>query len=401
MTREQHTNPVPVPDPAAGRPGARPRRRWPVLLAVAVLLAQMAVAMVTSAVQETPTVPVLLALAAWTLRGRRVRRALLGAAVVAVTAVAVVWLTYLVVDPRLRWDPRQTHVPVVHGLRGELVRLLPFPPAYRDGMRIQFGLENRPWQGFLFGHLHTGSVWYYLPVALLVKTPLGMLALWAAGAVTLLAVRRLRPAAPYVLVPASALLASAMTESRDFGTRYVVFLPMFLPMFLAVAAGCVLSVRRRWAPVVTAALVVCVAVSSVRTFPYYLPYSNEAFGGPAKTHLRLHDSNVDWGQDLGRLADRLRAVPGAAGVAGLQGQWRTRVLRDPGVRSAAGADGPGARAAGGVGHGRRQGAGGGRRGSSAPAVRSTRSATRSRSTDGNRKWGARWSALGHPVRHSP
>jgi hypothetical protein len=49
-----------------------------------------------------------------------------------------------------------------------------------------------------------------------------------------------------------------------------------------------------------------VAVSSLRTFPEYLPYSNEAFGGPSKTYLRLHDSNVDWGQDLGRLADRLR-----------------------------------------------------------------------------------------------
>src|SRR5690606_27264227 len=44
----------------------------------------------------------------------------------------------------------------------------------------------------------------------------------------------------------------------------------------------------------------------LRTFPHYLPYSNEAFGGPSKTRLRLHDSNVDWGQDLGRLADRLR-----------------------------------------------------------------------------------------------
>jgi hypothetical protein len=43
----------------------------------------------------------------------------------------------------------------------------------------------------------------------------------------------------------------------------------------------------------------------LRTFPYYLPYSNEAFGGPEQTHLRLHDSNVDWGQDLARLADRL------------------------------------------------------------------------------------------------
>ncbi|MGW3121451.1 ArnT family glycosyltransferase [Streptomyces sp. NPDC001107] len=254
-----------------------------------------------------PAVPVLLALAAWSLwqaqsRDRRTAagRAALGAGVVAVAAVAVVWASYLVVDPRLRWTPEQP-VPAVHGLKGLLVRLLPLPASYRDGMRIQFGLENYPWQGFLFGHLYTGSRWYYLPAALLVKTPLGMLALWAAGAVALVAVRRLRPAAPYVLVPAGVLLAAAMTGSRDFGTRYAIF----VPMFLAVAAGCVLAVRWRWAPLATGALVLFVAVSSLLTYPYYLPYSNEAFGGPAKTRLRLHDSNVDWGQDLGRLADRL------------------------------------------------------------------------------------------------
>jgi hypothetical protein len=220
--------------------------------------------------------------------------------VTAGVAVAVVWASYLAVDPALRSAPGQP-VPAVHGVKGLLVRLLPLPASYRDGMRIQFGLENYPWQGFLFGHLYTGSRWYYLPAALLVKTPLGMLALWIAGAVVMVAVRRLRPAAPYVLLPAAVLLAAAMTGARDFGTRYAIF----VPMFLAVAAGCVLTVRWRWAPLATAALVLFVAVSSLRTFPYYLPYSNEAFGGPARTHLRLHDSNVDWGQDLGRLADRL------------------------------------------------------------------------------------------------
>ncbi|MGN9759995.1 phospholipid carrier-dependent glycosyltransferase [Streptomyces sp. SD31] len=234
------------------------------------------------------------------LRGKLVR-AVAGAGVVALAAVAVVWVSYLVVDPRLRWSPQQ-HVPDVHGLRGLVVELLPFPEAYRDGMRIQFGFENHPWEGFLFGRLYTGSLWYYLPAALLVKTPLGMLALWAAGAVAVVTVRRLRPAAPYLLVPTAVLLAAAMTGSRDFGTRYAVF----VPMFLAVAAGCVLAVRWRWAPVAVGTLALFVAVSSARTYPYYLPYSNEAFGGPEKTRLRLHDSNVDWGQDLGRLADRLR-----------------------------------------------------------------------------------------------
>ncbi|MFI7404203.1 ArnT family glycosyltransferase [Streptomyces sp. NPDC049541] len=251
-----------------------------------------------------PAVPVLLALAAWSVwragAENRRKRAALGAGVAAVSAVAVVWASYLVVDPRLRWTPEQP-VPAVHGVKGLLVRLLPLPASYRDGMRIQFGLEDYPWQGFLFGHLYSGSRWYYLPAALLVKTPLGMLALWVAGAAVLVAVRRLRPAAPYVLVPAGVLLAAAMTGSRDFGTRYAIF----VPMFLAVAAGCVLAVRWRWAPLVTGALVLFVAVSSLLTYPYYLPYSNEAFGGPAKTRLRLHDSNVDWGQDLGRLADRL------------------------------------------------------------------------------------------------
>ncbi|MFJ2923860.1 ArnT family glycosyltransferase [Streptomyces massasporeus] len=251
-----------------------------------------------------PAVPVLMALAAvsvWKAPGGKRFRGLAAAGRVALAAVAVVWVTYLMVDPLLRWTPEQ-HVPVVHGLRGLLVRLLPFPEAYRDGMRVQFGLENRPWQGFLFGRLYDGSLWYYLPAALLVKTPLGMLALWTAGAAAVVAVRRLRPAAPYVLAAPLVLLAAAMQGARDFGTRYAVF----LPLFLAVAAGCVLLVRRRWVSVGVAVLVALAAVSSARAYPYYLPYSNEAFGGPGRTRQWLHDSNVDWGQDLGRLADRLR-----------------------------------------------------------------------------------------------
>ncbi|MEU6196309.1 phospholipid carrier-dependent glycosyltransferase [Streptomyces sp. NPDC047061] len=278
---------------------ARRRPRLYLPLAGAALGASVATKM-----SALPAVPVLMALAVvsvWGARPGRALRVLSAAAVVAVTAVAVVWLSYLAVDPRLRPLSAEP-VPAVHGLRGLLTDLMPFPQAYRDGMRMQFALEDYPWQGYLFGHLYTGSRWYYLPAALLVKTPLGMLALWAAGAVALVAVRRLRRAAPYLLLPPAVLLASAMTGSRDFGTRYAVF----MPMFLAVGGAAVLTVRRRWARPVGGALVLFVAVSSLHTFPFYLPYANEAFGGPAKTHRWLHDSNVDWGQDLGRLADRLR-----------------------------------------------------------------------------------------------
>ncbi|HEX8864020.1 MAG TPA: phospholipid carrier-dependent glycosyltransferase, partial [Lentzea sp.] len=245
-------------------------RSRPLLLPFAGLALGAAVATKMSALAAVPVVLVLAVLSVRRSRGE-------AAAIVGLVALVVVWASYAVVDP-----------------------LASFPGLYLDGMRAQFGLEDRVWGGFLFGTHYEGSHWYYLPAALLVKTPLGALVLWAAGVV--LMVRRTRVEAAYVLSPVVVLLAAAMTSSRDLGVRYAIF----VPMFLAVAAGAVAVVRQRWAHVAVACLVAFVAVSSVRAYPFYLPYSNEAFGGPSKTHLHLHDSNVDWGQDLGRLADRLR-----------------------------------------------------------------------------------------------
>jgi hypothetical protein len=287
-------------------------RRRPLLclpLAGVALGAAMATKM--SALAAVPVLLPLVVMSVWSagrargLDPRRTARLLalgvVAAAGVALVAVAAVWAAYLAVDPRLRWAT-PGDVPVVHGLRGLVADRLPFPRPYRDGMRVQFGFEDSTFGGFLFGRQYLGSLWYYLPAALLVKTPLGALALWAAGAVAMVRVPRLRPAAPYVLIPPAVLLAAAMNGARDFGVRYAIF----VPMFLAVAAAGVTAFRWRWAHAGTAALLLFAAVSSLRTYPYYLPYSNEAFGGPSKTYLRLHDSNVDWGQDLGRLASRLR-----------------------------------------------------------------------------------------------
>ncbi|MEU4094261.1 phospholipid carrier-dependent glycosyltransferase [Streptomyces sp. NPDC026673] len=287
---------------------ARERPRLYLPLAGAALGAALATRM--SALPAVPVLLLLAVLSVWHGRGRDtprpptarlLRRGVIAAGGVGLVAVAVVWAAYLAVDPRLRWTAPDT-LPALHGLRGLVVDALPLPRAYRDGMAVQFGFEDASFEGFLFGRHYHGSLWYYLPAAVLVKTPIGMLVLWLAGAAALLALPRLRPVAPYLLVPPAVLFGAAMTGSRDFGVRYVIF----LPMFGAVAAACVTALRRRWADVAAAALAVFVAVSSLRTFPYYLQYSNEAFGGTSSTHLRLHDSNVDWGQDLGRLADRLR-----------------------------------------------------------------------------------------------
>ncbi|MEK7076458.1 MAG: glycosyltransferase family 39 protein [Patescibacteria group bacterium] len=42
---------------------------------------------------------------------------------------------------------------------------------------------------------------------------------------------------------------------------------------------------------------------TIMVFPYYLTYFNEFAGGPSGGHRYVVDSNLDWGQDLKRLAD--------------------------------------------------------------------------------------------------
>ncbi len=51
--------------------------------------------------------------------------------------------------------------------------------------------------------------------------------------------------------------------------------------------------------------VMCVwlLAETIMVFPYYLTYFNEFAGGPAGGHVYVVDSNLDWGQDLKRLAD--------------------------------------------------------------------------------------------------
>jgi hypothetical protein len=185
------------------------------------------------------------------------------------------------------------------GLMGLAVHWLPLPEPYRDGLLVQAKAEQRLSGAILFGRHYDASPWFYLPAAVLVKTPLGMLVLWLAGVVSVLAVRRLRPAGLYVLLPIGLLMLVSMGGNRGFGVRYVIWLPLFLAV--AAAATVVYRHRHRWVLPVVLVLVALTGISSLRTFPYYLPYANEAFGGPSQTYRHLGDANVDWGQDLRRL----------------------------------------------------------------------------------------------------
>jgi hypothetical protein len=91
----------------------------------------------------------------------------------------------------------------------------------------------------------------------------------------------------------------------NLGLRHV--LPTF-PFIYLLLTGAI----RKWLSVsygsrllrksLLAAVLFWYALESLLTFPFYLPYYNEFAGGPAQGYRYAVDSNLDWGQDLKRLA---------------------------------------------------------------------------------------------------
>jgi hypothetical protein len=88
--------------------------------------------------------------------------------------------------------------------------------------------------------------------------------------------------------------------TANLGARYLIPVTAFLLVPAGAAARWFAAGRRR--RVAGLVLAVWLAATLARTAPHFIAYFNELIGGPARAPLVIHDSNVDWGQDLERLA---------------------------------------------------------------------------------------------------
>ena len=105
-------------------------------------------------------------------------------------------------------------------------------------------------------------------------------------------------------VLAGTILLVNLPTSLNIGVRYM--LPLYPLLALTAGAGVVWLWRYRRAAVV---LLAWTAVASAAAHPDYLAYFNE-LGGTHPERI-LVDSDLDWGQDMARLASELqrRRVP--------------------------------------------------------------------------------------------
>jgi hypothetical protein len=166
---------------------------------------------------------------------------------------------------------------------------------------------------YMLGAANTVGWWYFYVVALAVKTPLAVLALGLSGLALLFSRKRFGTRGWMVPSVIFGILIFASFFSRiKIGTRHV--LPVFA--MLAIAGGCAAiwipriikeqGKRPRLAQAAVVLLLLSVAISSAAAHPDYLAYFNLIVNG--KPEAYLVDSDLDWGQDTKRLAQRLKEV---------------------------------------------------------------------------------------------
>ncbi len=200
--------------------------------------------------------------------------------------------------------------PVLYNAADFIVEKVSLPaPEFFSGM-IQVAAKNeRGHLNYLFGECRTHGWWYFFPLLLLVKTPLAFLILTIIGFFALgRRVGRERKDI-YLLgsgVAAIGILAISMCSSINIGLRHI--LPIY-PL-LAIVAG--YGALRLWqfrqsrgvGPIILTLLLVWQITSSFTAHPDYLPYFNVLAGNHLEENF--NDSDLDWGQDVKRLAITLK-----------------------------------------------------------------------------------------------
>ena len=233
------------------------------------------------------------------------KRALAGLAAIAAIAYVAIWAGYgfrfaassdagyVLPWQDLEGDARPSP-PVAFAREHRL-----FPEAYLYG----FAFAKSQADGriaFLDGEQSLSGWYRYFPEAFFLKTPLAFTALgiWLL-AFGLRRTKGLSFDGWCVALPPLVYAALAVQSRFNIGHRHLT--PVYPFLCIAIAPAAVWLEERGPRALAALALTLSCAVSFVLATPGYLSYFNVAAGGPRGGAQHLVDSNIDWGQDLGRL----------------------------------------------------------------------------------------------------
>ncbi len=192
---------------------------------------------------------------------------------------------------------------------------------YLHGVQM-LGHNHQPtFKIFLFGRYREEGFWWYFPAAFLVKSSPAILAGILIAFVSRWALpsrqngtRYLTPkwghtssAAWFVIIPMVTYGVFIVFGAPQFGIRYLLPCLPFLFVLLGIALAPLARVR--FGRLLLAGLLATHGAAAMLSFPDPISYFNGLFGCSGPEAVRcLDDSNFDWGQDLGRAAEYVRAL---------------------------------------------------------------------------------------------
>lgn len=233
---------------------------------------------------------------------------LVGAITLAIViAAAMLWTCYGF-RYQARPDGLQLNPPMAHALKGvkpseakivsKMAQWHVLPESYLYGLADVRSVANA-WPSYMFGKIYAHGVWFYFPVAFVIKATLATLILMLITAFAIFTgeLRGWREIL-FLTIPPAIYFYVSMTSKLNIGIRHILLVFVFVLVLAAGAAWSLIQKNRLWAYPI-AVLVLFHVISSVRAFPTsYIPYANELWGGPSQVHKYLTDSTTDWGQQL-------------------------------------------------------------------------------------------------------
>jgi len=166
-------------------------------------------------------------------------------------------------------------------------------------------------KSYLMGEIsQTGRILYF-PIAFAIKTPIAVMLLLVAG-LSGIAARRLSVSKDPVLIVGLVSFTIiytlfAVTGNINIGHRHI--LPIY-PAVIVFAGASTAWINSRTGKALIVLALAWLIGANLWIHPHYLSYFNELIGGPKRGHLYLIDSNIDWGQDIKRLAEYAGSRPG-------------------------------------------------------------------------------------------
>ncbi|MFY9484326.1 MAG: glycosyltransferase family 39 protein [Patescibacteria group bacterium] len=177
-------------------------------------------------------------------------------------------------------------------------RFLLIPRDYFKGLALVLTHAKYGDASFLLGKRSLEGWWYYFPVLFSAKTPIPTLIVVAMGIAVALSAKRKDPKVVFLLLATVGYLGFAMFSRANIGLRHI--LPIYPLLF--VLSGTLAIAKNQWLKItIPIILSVFLVIEFVRSYPYYLSYFNQLYGGTENGYAIATDSNIEWGQDLKRI----------------------------------------------------------------------------------------------------